>query len=82
YDGYAGWQPGQLRAEIERGAWYVMDADAAILFRTDTGKLWSELITRMRSVTASLAPDAREENGWKALPVGETGVSPRLLGAR
>jgi putative transcriptional regulator len=82
YAGYAGWQPGQLRAEIERGAWYVMDADATTLFRSDTSKLWSELIGRMRSVTASVAPDAREETGWKALPVGKTGVSPRLLGAR
>lgn len=69
YSGYSGWQPGQLRAEIERGAWYVMDADAATLFRADMSKLWSELIARMRSVTASLAVDPREAYGWKALPV-------------
>lgn len=56
YTGYAGWQPGQLRAEIDRGSWYVMDVDAATLFRTDMSKLWLELVSRMRSVTASVVP--------------------------
>ncbi len=52
YNGYSGWEPGQLRAEIERGAWYVMDPDAAILFRSDMRTLWSELLRRVRAVTA------------------------------
>ena len=55
YIGYSGWQPGQLRSEIERGAWHVLEADAATLFRTDMDKLWPELIGRMRSVTALAA---------------------------
>jgi putative transcriptional regulator len=53
YAGYSGWEPGQLRAEIERGAWYVMEADAAVLFRSDTEKLWGELSRRARGVTAA-----------------------------
>lgn len=57
YSGYSGWAPGQLRTEIDRGGWFVMDADAATLFRADTSKLWAELVSRMRSITASLAPD-------------------------
>ena len=31
--GYAGWSPGQLDAEIERGSWIVTDPDPDILFR-------------------------------------------------
>jgi putative transcriptional regulator len=53
YTGYSGWAPGQLRGEIERGDWYVMDADAATIFRTDMDKLWPELLHRARSVTAA-----------------------------
>ena len=57
YTGYSGWQPGQLRDEIERGGWYVMDADVATLFRTDMDKLWAELLRRARGITASRQPD-------------------------
>jgi len=45
YGGYAGWGPGQLRAEVERGGWRVVEADEADIFR-DTSKLWFRLMGR------------------------------------
>lgn len=54
FNGYAGWAPGQLAAELERGGWYVLDADAGNVFRKDVDKLWEELVRRARAVTAFL----------------------------
>jgi len=54
FNGFAGWAPGQLAAEIERGGWYVLNADADTTFRKDTDTLWEELIRRVRAVTAML----------------------------
>ncbi len=55
YTGYSGWAPGQLRAEIDRGDWYVLEADVRNIFRKDMDKLWAELLARARAVTASLS---------------------------
>jgi putative transcriptional regulator len=52
FNGYAGWAPGQLAAELDRGGWYVLNADADTVFRRDMDTLWEELIRRMRAVTA------------------------------
>jgi putative transcriptional regulator len=54
YLGYAGWAPGQLRTEIDRGDWWVLDADPDIVFRKDMKGLWEELSTRARSMTTRL----------------------------
>ena len=54
FSGYAGWAPGQLAVELERGGWYVLNADADTVFRKDMDTLWEELIRRVRSVTAML----------------------------
>lgn len=54
FNGYAGWAPGQLAAELERGGWYVLNADADAVFRQDMDKLWEELVRRARAVTAFL----------------------------
>ena len=51
YLGYAGWAPGQLRGEVDRGDWWVLDPDPEIVFRKDTKDLWEELAKRARSVT-------------------------------
>lgn len=44
YAGYAGWGSGQLDAEISRGDWHVMKAEARMIFERDPAKLWPELI--------------------------------------
>ena len=40
------WKPGELRAEIERGFWFVLDADASLVLRKSTEGLWEELVKR------------------------------------
>ena len=57
FNGYAGWAPGQLAAELARGGWYVLNADADTVFRKDMDKLWEELVGRARAVTAFLQQD-------------------------
>jgi putative transcriptional regulator len=54
FNGYAGWAPGQLALELERGGWYALKADADTVFRGNTDTLWEELLARARAVTARL----------------------------
>lgn len=49
--GYAGWAPGQLEAEIHRGAWHVLDADAETIFQADPATMWRTLLRRATSRT-------------------------------
>jgi putative transcriptional regulator len=52
YVGYVGWRPGELRREIDRGLWYVMNPDANTVFRKDTDHLWEELVRMARQINA------------------------------
>jgi putative transcriptional regulator len=56
FAGYAGWAPGQLEAEIARGDWHVIAADAKTIFAADPDAIWPELIKRAggRSVDAPM----------------------------
>lgn len=44
YLGYAGWSPGQLESELLRGDWHLWRADADLIFDTDHGEIWQQLI--------------------------------------
>ena len=44
YAGYAGWAPGQLEAEIERGDWHVAPGRSEHVFDTDAAEVWPRLI--------------------------------------
>lgn len=44
--GLVAWQPGELRDEIKRGAWYVLEADPAVVMRKSTDGLWEEMVRR------------------------------------
>ena len=46
FAGMVVWQPGELRAELSRGLWYVLDADAQLVLRKKTEGLWEELVGR------------------------------------
>ncbi len=46
YAGYAGWAPGQLEREIDRGDWHVLNADAETVFDKKPDAIWPELIER------------------------------------
>jgi len=52
YVGYVEWRPGELRYEINRGLWHVMNPDVGTIFRKNTDNLWEELIRLSRAISA------------------------------
>lgn len=46
--GYAGWAPGQLEAELEDGAWIVIDAEEALIFDDDAATKWDRATERRK----------------------------------
>lgn len=59
FAGYAGWAPGQLDGEVDRGDWLVLPVDAKVLFDTDTDTLWDRLLARGGGQTVRLSPSRR-----------------------
>jgi putative transcriptional regulator len=43
--GLVTWQPGELRDEVRRGAWHLLDADPALIMRKADG-MWEDLVKR------------------------------------
>lgn len=43
--GLVAWRAGELRDEVKRGAWFVLDADPSLVLRKPEG-LWEELVRR------------------------------------
>lgn len=60
FAGYAGWAPGQLEAEIEDDAWYVLDSEPADAFRPDAGDLWAAVLRRQTGPLALVASYPRD----------------------
>ena len=56
YIGYSGWSPGQLRLEIEEGAWWTFDAANNDL-SLEPSNCWSQVLSRQRSAARLLAMD-------------------------
>jgi putative transcriptional regulator len=55
YAGYAGWSAGQLQAEIDEGAWYVLPAEASDAFCAEPGQLWPAVLRRQGGELAYVA---------------------------
>ncbi|MEM6336646.1 MAG: YqgE/AlgH family protein [Bacteroidota bacterium] len=55
FAGYAGWDDGQLQAEIEEGSWFVADLSLDLLFSTPPENLWRTVLRRMGGQYALLA---------------------------
>jgi putative transcriptional regulator len=55
YAGYAGWSPGQLEAEIDEGAWYVLSAEPGDVFVPEPELLWRQVLRRQEGDLAFLA---------------------------
>ena len=55
YAGYAGWSAGQLVAEIEEGAWYVLHGEPADAFSADPERLWPAVLRRQGGELAYVA---------------------------
>lgn len=56
--GYAGWEAGQLEAEIKANGWLVCDAEPAIVFEPDTEKKWSQALATLGVDPSLLSGDA------------------------
>src|SRR5688572_23907886 len=54
--GYVGWRPGELKSEIDRGLWSVLNADVDTIFRKDTEGLWEELLQSTKRIRAGDNP--------------------------
>ena len=55
FAGYAGWGPGQLQAEIDQGAWYVLPAEPADAFNPEPAQLWRAVLRRSGGALALVA---------------------------
>jgi putative transcriptional regulator len=58
--GHAGWGPGQLDSELERGDWIVEPAQAKDAFTGEPGELWETVLTRKGgsyALVARMPPD-------------------------
>lgn len=91
YTGHAGWAPGQLAAELDRGDWHVRGADAEMVFDESPHEIWKMLLPRDPSQSAGLmgrevSPDRRiaglGARGERFRPAGESAASPELLYGR
>lgn len=51
FAGYAGWAPGQLDHEIDRGSWHILDASADAVFNRSNEGLWQRMLERLPAST-------------------------------
>lgn len=51
--GYVGWRPDELKREIDRGLWAVVNAERDTVFQKDTSGLWEALLAQSRLLKAS-----------------------------
>lgn len=55
FSGYAGWAPGQLEAEIQRGMWYVCGGRVEDAFTPEPEQLWRQVLRRSPGEAAFLS---------------------------
>jgi putative transcriptional regulator len=55
FAGYAGWSSGQLRQELEEGAWFPVAAEPDDVLGSDPERLWHDVLRRQRGPLALLA---------------------------
>ena len=60
FSGYAGWDTGQLEAELDEGSWYVVEAQAPDAVSADPEGLWRRVLRRQGgalAVVSGFPPD-------------------------
>jgi len=55
FAGYAGWSAGQLEAELDAGAWWILDAQPDDPFCDEPDDLWKRVLRRQRGSLALVA---------------------------
>ncbi|GAA3757812.1 YqgE/AlgH family protein [Streptomyces tremellae] len=55
FAGYAGWGPGQLERELDRGAWYVVESEPGDVSVPRPEGLWRAVLRRQRGKLAMVA---------------------------
>ena len=55
FTGYAGWGAGQLDAEIEQGAWFVVEALPGDPFAPKPEMLWRSVLRRQGGMMSAVA---------------------------
>src|SRR3954467_12350560 len=55
FAGYAGWSAGQLEAEVDEGAWWVLDALPSDAFTDRPEELWRDVLRRQGAPLACAA---------------------------
>jgi putative transcriptional regulator len=55
YAGYAGWGPGQLEVEVDRGDWLIGPADSKAIFDDPAPDVWSRFLERFAGDWAALS---------------------------
>jgi putative transcriptional regulator len=60
FSGYSGWEAGQLEAEIDEGAWFVLPALAADTTTAVPEDLWRTVLGRQKARTALYATYPRD----------------------
>ncbi|MFQ5781176.1 MAG: YqgE/AlgH family protein, partial [Nitrospiria bacterium] len=67
YSGHAGWAPGQLQAEMGRGDWRLVRADAEMVFGADPDMVWEKMYNRSqaRSVQHDVPPFSSQPPPWQ-----------------
>lgn len=55
FAGYAGWGAGQLRDEIDDGAWYVLPGEPTDAFAAEPERLWEKVLRRQGGELALVA---------------------------
>jgi putative transcriptional regulator len=61
YVGHAGWAPGQLDREVERGDWHVVDAASDLIFAEKPSTVWQRSVPRSPTQVA-MAVDREPPN--------------------
>ena len=67
FAGLAGWGPGQLESEIDRGDWRTIPADAASILDDHPATLWARLYPRAFAVQVregAIGPRLAARSGW------------------